>query len=286
MAARRILLTIGRIISRTCHIKDLPYRELVMGDVGVWCKEVEHCYEIPDGALGNVLRMIETQALDAGGATLRRSSRKRVTDLQLMASNEFRATREMDGVRHRLTFRLRGESLKIKYTQKRFEAGDRFQRDMELGDDYVAAFAILSSMPAIDALMMKDSIRATFMASHLDFVASHKDDDVVSCSLKIILDECRALHPLRLDASPPMRYVELEASAAMLSAIAQEQWLSAVLASLRPMRYRSHNRLRFCLDHWPGPLFAPANPDELSRMVKTAFDHHTKTTLPGDAAAD
>lgn len=182
---------------------------------------------------------------------------KNQTMLYFLVSDNYKATRTNNGIRYRVKVDLEKEC--IRYTEKEFIDGLRYEKNVDMGKDIEKVFSIMNDMPPIDALMIKYLYKYEYI------------NYLINSRFQIVIDCCYALSPQDYNiCSEPFYYIEFEEKSGCLL----EKWVQTDIFKkiskmfLNDMSYISHNRIRKCKDVFNNKNYECKSVSQLRKDIK------------------
>lgn len=195
---------------------------------------------------------------------------RQITDLHLLAH-----VSEQEGVnrtRHRVRFRLKKKKIVIKYSQKLFVNGRRFQGDIDCGTDFQKAFKLLEKVPPITAVLLKHSLSCDYA------------DPVTGIKFRVAVESCNALNPIRCtDKSDSFFFLEVEDKEGFnlenfrKSLLFLEKLLPIVRSNTK---CEAGNKMAICHEHFPGQKLVFKEGETLKALVDDVFSGPAKQVFP------
>ena len=191
---------------------------------------------------------------------------KRTVELHFLASDGFAVTRQQDGSRKRLKFKLKKSgSCNISYDEKHFRDGKRFEENTKCSS-FKEAHQKLQNMPSVDAILLKTAFR-------YDCVNRLNGNQ-----MRFTVDCCIAFDPCNPQiVSKPFFYFEVEEKQGrLLEQFRESAVFRQLLQFLRPMTYKSHNRLWKCKTFFPESTLSVHSASELEALVSECFVYYNQ----------
>ncbi len=225
-------------------------------------KEIEHTYMIKENNFGKIIDIINNfRNIYIKDKQFILEKGEVGQNLYFLPSDNFAGTRTMDGKRYRIKYNLVSE--KFTYTEKEFINGERIESHEYLGNSVSKALNKFQKMPIIDALMFKYSIKYRF----INYISDE--------SIRICVDYSYPIDPSELNVCNEFySYIEIEEEKGH---ILEEFEAGVLFQELSPyidnMPDYSHNRLRKCLQCFPGQTIVFSNKKGFKSAMRKIRDN-------------
>ncbi|MDE0317919.1 MAG: hypothetical protein OXM61_23815 [Candidatus Poribacteria bacterium] len=243
-----------------------------MFGINAFKRERENTYQIE---IENVSRVRNTmlpegETLLIGQDLYSLTRARQITDLHLLAHVSEQEC--VNRTRHRVRFRLKKKKIGIKYSQKLFVNGRRFQGDVDCGTNFQKAFELLEKIPPITAVLLKHSL-------YCDYA-----NPVTGIKFRIAIESCNALNPMRYrDKSDSFFFLEVEDKEGFdlenfrKSLLFVEKLLPIVKSNTK---CETGNKMDICHKHFPGQKLVFKECEILKALVHDVFNGPATQVFP------
>lgn len=202
--------------------------------------------------------------IDVLGIPMTLEKGKKSLEIQLLASDNFSATRTSNGVRHRIKVKIDKSCRTYIYSRKKFCNGHRSEENCNFGSNIIKLESVLAKMPPIDSVLAKQSIKYNCI--------NHGNGTYIVFRI----DACYAVDPQtgEINEKTPFFCFEIEEGKGLrLEDFMQSNFfIEQIKPFLYEMPYNSHNRIRLCQNCWPNRILKPDSIDDYISYVQNKFN--------------
>lgn len=221
--------------------------------------EIEDTYEIDKVNVPNVVNYIisNRKNITISNDSYILSKPKKKVELNFLSSGDFIVKDKPEGTRERIKFRFKENKIKIKYSPKTFINGEKYQDDIDLGQDWDRSYDYIKSFKNIDSIMLKYSYKYKCFNS------------INNNLLNISIDCCYAIDPNNNNnVSEPFFYLELEnVKGNLLFDFKKSNFFKELKSYLNYTTFNCNNKIYRCKDIYKGSCKVINSASDLKKYV-------------------
>lgn len=220
--------------------------------------EREYTYVVDSGDVEDLVQeIVSSSRISLDGIPYILEKGKKEASFYLLCSDEYKVTRAQNGTRYR--FKVDLKSGNIKYTEKIFDDGLRYEKNEKMKNDYTQAYTRVPNMPDVDTVMVKYSLKYEY-SNYLN-----------NRRFQVVIDCCYAISPDNIEQrSEPFYYIEFEEKNGRIleSIVETDFFVNKLKKYLKDVPYSSHNRIKMCKESYPDKILGIKDEKQLKKYLK------------------